>query len=63
MNIEAYHIRSIRLNILLKMALREKKYEELFNKAMSWGVTKQTAKSYMDSVAHLMRVKGKKIGI
>ena len=58
---KADHVRSLRLNILLKMALRGAKYEELYNKAMTWGVTRPTAKSYLESVSHLMRVKGKKI--
>lgn len=60
---KADHIRSIRLNQLLNLALRGAKYDELFNKAMSWGVRKNTAKSYLESVAHLMRVKGKKIEV
>ena len=60
---KADHIRSIRLNQLLNLALRGAKYDELFDKAMSWGVRKNTAKSYLESVAHLMRVKGKKIEV
>lgn len=58
---KADHVRSLRLNQLLKMALRGAKYNELYTKAMTWGVRKETAKSYLDSVAHLLRVKGKKI--
>lgn len=54
-------IRSIRLNQLLKMANRGVTYDELYAKCMTWGVTRPTAKSYLEAVSHLLQVRGKKI--
>lgn len=52
--------RSLRLQILTNMALRGKTYDEIYSKAMSWGITEQTAKSYMVSIlARIGRLKGK----
>ena len=42
------------------MALRGKTYDEIYSKAMSWGRTEQTAKSYMVSIlARIGTLKGK----
>ena len=52
--------RSLRLQILTNMALRGKTYDEIYSKAMSWGRTEQTAKSYMVSIlARIGTLKGK----
>lgn len=44
-------IRSQRLQILLRMAVAGKSYSEIYNKAMSWGISEPTAKSYMKSLS------------
>jgi hypothetical protein len=38
-----------------------KDYETLFKKCMTWGVTKQTAKSYLDSLEALVSKHGEKL--
>jgi hypothetical protein len=48
-------VRSIRLNTLLKMYNRGiKDYDTLYKKCMTWGVTKQTAKGYLDALEALI---------
>lgn len=58
---KADHVRSIRLNHLLKMALAGSDEQELLEKAMTW-VTKKTARDYVESVKNLLRARGKKLG-
>lgn len=49
-------VRSIRLNTLLKMYKRGiKDYDTLYKKCLTWGVTKQTAKGYLDSLEALIQ--------
>ena len=52
--------RSNRLNQLLRMALNGSTSDQLYSKALTWGVTEQTAKSYIRSVEALLKTKGKR---
>lgn len=53
---KADHVRSIRLNHLLKLALAGADETELTEKAMTW-VSRKTALDYIDQVKNLLRVK------
>ena len=52
------HIKSIRLNTLLKLA-DTMTYDQLYTKCMTWGVTRPTAVGYLNSVQALMNRMGK----
>jgi len=59
---KADHVRSIRLNSLLKLyGNGVTDYDRLYTKCMTWGVTRQTAKSYLESLQALLQVRGKTI--
>jgi len=50
--------RSNRLNQLLKMYQRGiKDYDTLYKKCLTWGVTKQTAKGYLETLEALIQRK------
>jgi len=55
---KADHVRSIRLNHLLKLALAGADRQELMDKALTW-VTKKTAEDYIETVTHLLKVRKK----
>ena len=46
--------RSNRIQTLVKMALRGHNYSNIFNKAMSWGISDSTARSYMKNVSAIL---------
>jgi|APSaa5957512493_1039668.scaffolds.fasta_scaffold524703_1 hypothetical protein len=53
---KADQVRSIRLRSLLQMALNGSNEEQLREKCMMWGVTKQTENSYVNSVINRIRI-------
>ena len=53
---KADEVRSIRLRSLLQMALNGSNEEQLREKCMMWGVTKQTENSYVNSVINRIRI-------
>ena len=53
---KADQVRSIRLGQLLDMALNGSNEEQLREKCMMWGVTKQTENSYVNSVINRIRI-------
>ena len=53
---KADQVRSIRLRSLLQMALNVSNEEQLREKCMMWGVTKQTENSYVNSVINRIRI-------
>jgi len=46
--------RSNRIQTLVKMALKGDHYSDIFNKAMSWGISDSTARSYMKNVSAIL---------
>ena len=53
---KADHVRSNRLNQLLRLALNGANENKLREKCIMWGVTKQTENSYIDSVINRIKV-------
>lgn len=48
--------RHLRIGHLTSMALRGCSYEQMYSKALSWGVTKATADSYMGAVIERIKI-------
>lgn len=53
---KADQIRSIRLRTLLQLALNGSDIDQLRERCMMWGVTKQTENSYIDAVVNRIKV-------
>lgn len=53
---KADQVRSIRLRQLLQMALNGSNEEQLRQKCMMWGVTKQTEDSYLNAVINRIKI-------
>jgi len=54
--LKADQVRSIRLGILLSMALSGASISKLLDKCDTWGVTKQTKQSYLDAVVSRIKL-------
>ncbi len=49
--------RFMRLQTLMNMALRGCTYDEILNKALSWGITEPTARGYMKTLKAMLTEK------
>jgi len=50
--------RSFRIQTLVKLAMAGQTYEQIFEKAKSWGITNVTARDYMQSVSAICKSRG-----
>lgn len=50
--------RSFRIQTLVKLAMAGQTYDQIFQKAKSWGISNSTASDYMKSVSAICKSRG-----